>query len=175
MPAPPPYMHPDRREITVVDDTPVPYASLPMAGDPVFDDNLIKRYSGATLNSYVFRRVLVNVDALYRQSNDLETLPFYERLVAEQKPGAAERLAVVKAHIATLRGGGDVTPIVISVDWAWTQVLDGYHRIAAADAAGVARLEAFERIHVPPNVLRDPSVSNRPLKPYRVPSAAPSG
>lgn len=122
--APPPYPHPERPEITVLDDTPVPYDALPMAGDGVFEGNLTVRYHSTLPSAHVFRRVSVDVDALYHQENDLETLPFYEALVEQQEPGAAHRLKTIKKHIATLDAGGTLSPIVISVDWGWTKGMD---------------------------------------------------
>lgn len=146
----------------VIDDGPFSLTALPEQRayelDQVFD---ARGYGRIDRASYSFRLIEVPLSELttYR-IEDLEQT-FREMIEADdaweamtrdgEDPGfehvnGRERYAITKEYVEKLRAGEELDPVVIDFYGLDDRpdVLDGYHRLAAAFETGVERIRAFE-------------------------------
>lgn len=142
-------MHPHEHlpEVMVVDPTPTPYLQLFTAGTSALERDL-GRYYGAPA-AQMFRLVRIATDMFYALGTTVVPLSFYEELAAGEKENGRERLEIIRRYQRAFERGDPVAPVVVTTAQGWLQLLDGHHRVAAADATGVATLDAWE--HLNPN------------------------
>lgn len=134
----PSHPHPILPGITIVKPDVVPYTSLPVAGDADLETQLHPRYASPV--GCCFRKVEVSMELLRGQTR-VQDLAFYER--PDTSNGAA-RAAIVRETMEQLANGEDLVPLVVKVDFAWLQLLDGFHRAAAAGECGWDPVPAYE-------------------------------
>lgn len=142
-------MHPHEHlpEVMVVDPTPIPYLQLPAAGTPALERDL-GAYYGAPA-AQMFRLVRIATDMFYALGTTVAPLSFYEELAAGEMENGRERLEIIRRYQQAFERGDPVEPVVVTTEQGWLQLLDGHHRVAAADATGVPTVDAWE--HLNPN------------------------
>ncbi len=120
--------------VTVIDPGPIPYRALPCAGDPVLEADLSQAWFGGAGAASEFRLVEVPVEAFGR-APDPESF-----LLDGDESGWELCLGLADAF----RAGEEVPAVVARRHEDGWEIIDGWHRLAAAAHAGAGALRAYE-------------------------------